>query len=166
MTTFFGGRSSRKRRSLGSGWLFSGAGLGAALMYLFDPSDGRRRRGMARDKLNQLVRQAQDRLQSASRDVSGRVKGMRAEAEAAAQQEQVSDDMLEQHVRAKLGQITAHPASIEVNVENGRVELSGTVMPNDHVPIVTAVESIPGVKAVDDDLNDYEQPGTSPGLQG
>jgi uncharacterized membrane protein len=52
------------------------AGLGAGLMYLLDPREGRRRRAMLRDQVRRLGRVERDLLGKASRDLSNRAHGL------------------------------------------------------------------------------------------
>jgi hypothetical protein len=56
--------------------ILSGLGIGAALMYLFDPQGGGRRRALIRDKAVKLNRQTRDALDGTMKDLSNRTKGM------------------------------------------------------------------------------------------
>jgi uncharacterized membrane protein len=58
---------------------FGGLGLGAGLMYLFDPDRGRRRRALVRDQGVHAAHEAQDALRTAGRDVRNRARGLAAE---------------------------------------------------------------------------------------
>ena len=49
--------------------LLTGLGLGAGLMYLFDPDRGRRRRTRIRDAAGHIVNAAGDAIGKAARDV-------------------------------------------------------------------------------------------------
>lgn len=60
--------------------LLSGLGVGAALMYLYDPQEGNRRRSMLRDKANSLNQQAQEAVQGRMEDLGNRARGMLHEA--------------------------------------------------------------------------------------
>jgi len=60
--------------------ILGGVGLGAALMYLFDPSGGGRRRALIRDKAVGLSNDASDALGSKGRDLRNRAKGVLHEA--------------------------------------------------------------------------------------
>ncbi len=57
-----------------------GAGLGAGLMFFFDPRQGRRRRALARDKVGSRLRRAGDALDARTRDIANRARGVVAEA--------------------------------------------------------------------------------------
>ena len=58
--------------------ILGGLGAGAALMYLFDPSEGNRRRSMIRDKATSLNNSAQTAVGGRVRDISNRAKGTAA----------------------------------------------------------------------------------------
>src|SRR5438874_12205809 len=55
---------------------FAGMGLGAGLMYVFDPQMGRRRRALARDKAVRLAHEAQDTAEVVRRDMTNRARGL------------------------------------------------------------------------------------------
>jgi hypothetical protein len=56
--------------------LLSGIGLGAALMYLFDPEGGNRRRALIRDKAVSLNNKTQRAVSGRVQDMSNRAKGV------------------------------------------------------------------------------------------
>src|SRR4051794_31874822 len=58
--------------------MLAGAGIGAGLMYLFDPQMGRRRRAIARDKAVSLTHEAQDAACVVGRDMRNRAQGLAA----------------------------------------------------------------------------------------
>lgn len=60
--------------------ILSGIGVGAALMYLFDPQDGNRRRALIRDKAVALSNDTQEALSGKAQDLSNRAKGLMHEA--------------------------------------------------------------------------------------
>jgi hypothetical protein len=63
--------------------ILGGLGAGAALMYLFDPNEGNRRRGLIRDKATSLNNSAQTAVGGRVRDLSNRAKGLLNESRAA-----------------------------------------------------------------------------------
>src|SRR5690606_27678757 len=75
--------------------MLTGAGAGAALMYIFDPQQGRRRRAIARDKLAHSSRVAGERAQATWKDVRQRSYGLYAEGRRLFRKGQVSDDTLQ-----------------------------------------------------------------------
>lgn len=56
--------------------VLGGIGVGAALMYLFDPKGGNRRRALIKDKAASLTSDAQEALNKRSKDLSNRAKGL------------------------------------------------------------------------------------------
>jgi hypothetical protein len=61
-------------------WMLGGIALGALIMFLLDPSKGRRRRALARDKMHSATLKAHKRIDAKSRDIANRAKGLRAKA--------------------------------------------------------------------------------------
>ena len=59
--------------------LLGGVALGAGLMYILDPDQGRRRRALLRDKLVSASNKASDAAGKTSRDLSNRAQGVIAE---------------------------------------------------------------------------------------
>lgn len=62
--------------------LVGGLGLGAALMYLFDPDRGRGRRALIRDKAEGAANKAGEYAEEVSRDLRNRAHEVVAEAKA------------------------------------------------------------------------------------
>jgi hypothetical protein len=60
--------------------VLGGIGVGAALMYLFDPNGGRRRRALIRDKAVGIRNDVTDAIEGKARDLSNRAKGAVHEA--------------------------------------------------------------------------------------
>src|SRR5262249_32815230 len=66
------------RRAVGPPPIFvalAGAGLGAGLMYIFDPQQGRRRRALVRDEFVHALHELDDAIGVLSRDLSNRSRG-------------------------------------------------------------------------------------------
>jgi hypothetical protein len=155
------GRSLRSMRSLqrsGRGLarvasLATAAGVGAGLMYALDPVAGGRRRALAYDKSQRAWRQTTDLLGKAGRDFRHRSLGLVAETRAHLRREDVSDELLIERVRARLGHLTEHANAIGVGVKNGCVTLSGPVLTQDQHAIVRGVSRVPGVRALIDGLD-------------
>ena len=63
--------------------ILGGLGAGAALMYLFDPNEGNRRRSLIRDKATSLNNSAQTAVGGRVRDLSNRAKGLLHESKSA-----------------------------------------------------------------------------------
>ncbi|PYS66770.1 MAG: hypothetical protein DMF73_20920 [Acidobacteria bacterium] len=66
--------------------LVGGVGLGAALMYIFDPDRGKRRRALIRDKVEAAGNKIGDKAEKMGRDLSNRAYGVVAETKSIFQQ--------------------------------------------------------------------------------
>jgi uncharacterized membrane protein len=143
-----------------------GAGVGAGLMYLYDPQLGRRRRALARDKFIHLTRRLDDAVEVTSRDLTNRALGVWAEMRSCLNSEDVSDEVLAERVRSELGGLTSHPSAIEVNAEQGQLTLSGPVLRDEANRLLKGVAAVRGVREVNDHLTVYDEPGEVPALQG
>jgi hypothetical protein len=56
--------------------ILGGLGVGAALMYIFDPDGGNRRRALIRDKATKFNRQTREAIEGRAKDISNRTKGL------------------------------------------------------------------------------------------
>ncbi len=143
-----------------------GVGLGAALMYIFDPDRGRRRRALARDQMAHTARLVKRAASATSRDLSHRVYGALAESGNLLRRENVSDDVLADRVRARIGRSVSHPHAISVTVTDGRVSLSGPVLAHEASRLLSGVSSVRGVKSVENLLTVHTEAENISSLQG
>lgn len=63
----------------GVGLLLCGVGVGAALMYVFDPRSGRRRRALIGDQVTSKINDLSDAAGSKARHIRNRARGVAAE---------------------------------------------------------------------------------------
>ena len=145
--------------------VISGLGIGAGLMYLFDPDRGKRRRAKVRDKARHLANKTDDVIGKTSRDLANRVTGIVSEAESLFTSGGASDEVLAARVRSKLGRVVSHPSSIEVKVTDGQVILSGPILAREVDELLECASAIKGVAGVENRLKVHEQPGSVSGLQ-
>jgi hypothetical protein len=143
-----------------------GAGMGASLMYFFDPGMGRRRRALVRDQGVHLARRLDDAVDVTSRDLTNRAAGVWAEVRSGFSGEEVTDEVLAERVRSQLGGLVRHPSALDVRAEQGDVTLSGPVLRDEVDPLLSGVASVRGVRSVEDHLSVHDEPGNVPGLQG
>src|SRR5262245_31743706 len=108
--------------------LLAGTGIGAALMYYFDPDRGTRRRSLVRDRVHRARSRARQSADAALKDVSNRARGTFAELRGALGAQFVPDEVLVERVRSKLGRCMSHPSSVHVTAHDGRVVLSGSIL--------------------------------------
>jgi uncharacterized membrane protein len=144
----------------------SAAAAGAISMYLLDPDHGRRRRAVMRDRLASGMSRLDDATSVASRDLRNRARGVAHEVRARFTREEVSDDILCERVRSRLGGAVSHTGAIEVAALSGRVTLSGAVLEREYVRLLRAVWAVRGVADVEDRLAVYESPAGISALQG
>jgi osmotically-inducible protein OsmY len=146
--------------------VLTAASAGAGLMYLLDPDGGRRRRSLVRDQLVRAAHRTGDAVDTTSRDVSNRARGVVAELRSRLANVQVSDDVLRARVRARIGAVVGHAGAIEAVVSEGWVTLRGPILADDVDRLVRRVRAVPGVRDVVDQLEVHDTPGGVPGLQG
>lgn len=143
-----------------------GLGLGLAIGYFFDPERGRRRRAMARDKAVGGLHTVSDAIETTKRDVSQRARGVVAEVRSALGPGGVSDDVLIERVRARLGGTTSHPGAIAVSASDGRVVLAGPILAEEMDRTVREAASVRGVRSLVNRLRPQAEGGRNPELQG
>lgn len=147
--------------------VIGGFGLGAGLMYLLDPDRGRRRRAIVRDRLSSRIGDSEAFLGKTARDSANRARGLLARTRTRVTPGgRVSDDVLAERVRSKLGRYVSHPGAIEVDAQRGRVVLRGPILAGEADDLLNAVATVRGVRQVENELEVHEQAGDVPGLQG
>jgi uncharacterized membrane protein len=142
------------------------AGMGAAAMYYLDPSRGRYRRALVRDRFVHTSHKAKHGLGVVGRDMRNRTVGTTATVRSLFESKTADDDVLADRVRAALGRVVTHPASIHVDARAGVVTLSGPVLADEVPLLISCVRSVRGVRDVESDLEVHAEPGRVPGLQG
>lgn len=147
--------------------VIGGAGLGAGLMYLLDPDRGKRRRALVRDQAVRSARKTREAAEATARDAQNRTRGIVYSVKSWISPEtHLSDDLLVERVRSKLGMLVRHPRSIEVTARDGTVILSGPVLADEVDSLVAMVSRVAGVRHVENRLDIHEEAGDVPGLQG
>jgi hypothetical protein len=146
--------------------LLTAAAAGAGLMFLLDPDRGRRRRALLRDQLVSAAHRTSDAMDTTSRDVTNRARGVVAELRGWMTHHEVDDATLRERVRSRIGAVVGHPSAIDVTVDEGRVTLRGPVLSEEVDRLLRRARGVPGVKDVVCSLDVYEEPGTIPALQG
>ncbi|HEX7044454.1 MAG TPA: SRPBCC family protein [Burkholderiales bacterium] len=146
--------------------VLASAVLGAVLMYYFDPSRGRYRRALVRDRLVHAAHKLQAGLDAALRDMRNRIEGLGASLRTYFVPMPASDPVLAERVHAKIGRLVSHPGSIEVTAHEGVVTLSGPILAEEVQRLIAGALEVPGVSGVVDRLEVYASPEHVPGLQG
>jgi hypothetical protein len=140
-----------------------GVGLGAGLMFVFDPVYGKRRRGLIRDKVTHAAVAARDVVGRRARDISNRARGLVAGAGAHLRREQVSDETLAARVRSKLGRAVSKSGDIEVLASEGRVTLRGIVPAQEAERLLRRVSRVRGVLDLENQLKLKRRHGEAAG---
>jgi CBS domain-containing protein len=146
-----------------------GAALGAGVMYFFDPRQGARRRALLRDACVRLCNETQHAVDVTKRDLTNRFHGLKAEASSyfsGTSSESVSDEQLKARIRSHLGRVSSHPRAIEVDVHDGRVTLRGPVLAAEAQQVFDCVRHVPGVRHVDNSMEQHREAGNISALQG
>ncbi len=146
-------------------WTFlSGMGLGAAVMFLLEPS-AHRRRAVVRDKATSAARRVARFSGKASRDLANRARGLSMEAYGRMREDNPTGETLAARVRARLGRAVSDPGALTVLVNDGRVTLRGPVLANELDDLIDAVSRVRGVRSVVNELDGHREAGNAPALQ-
>ncbi|HJR81600.1 MAG TPA: SRPBCC family protein [Anaerolineales bacterium] len=146
--------------------LLTSLGVGAGLMYFFDPRLGNRRRALVRDKATSLVNRLDDSVDVAMEDMRNRARGVLAEMSAKLTDQGAPDWILEERVRTNLGRLARHARAVHVQADGGRIYLSGPVLREDVDAILKAAARTRGVHGVENELQVVDNPQDIPALQG
>jgi uncharacterized membrane protein len=141
-------------------------GLGAGLMYFFDPQYGNRRRVLVQDKVNRWINSLDDSLERAKEDLRNRTRGVLSELTAKVSDQGAPDWILEERVRSNLGRMARNARAIDIRAQGGRIHLSGPVLREDRENILRAASRTRGVYGVEDELQVFDNPQDIPALQG
>lgn len=150
-------------------WLTAVAALaaGAAVMYYLDPDRGRRRRALVRDQVLSISHETGGMARARGKRAADRMKGLVARGRARLRPaEPESDAQLRDRIRSRLGRIVSHPRAVHVDVDRGRVSLSGHILAEDVDALMSSVHGMAGVHDVHNRLSVHDEPGHVPELQG
>jgi hypothetical protein len=146
--------------------LMTGAAVGAALLFVLDPNRGAKRRAMLRDKLVRAGRVAAEGAGTTARDMSNRARAVAASVRGRFSDDDASDDVVRERVRATLGRASSHPRALDVDVRDGRVTLRGPILASEARGVLAVTASVRGVQGVVDELERHETAAGIPSLQG
>jgi hypothetical protein len=143
-----------------------GAGIGAAVIFMLDPTGGGRRRALVRDKFARAGRLTRDGLDATARDMGNRARGIAAATRGRLWNGEVDDDTLIERVRAKLGRVASHSRAIDVLADDGIVTLRGPILASEVPNVLATIRSVRGVEDVVNHLQAHESAIGIPSLQG
>lgn len=141
------------------------ATVAGLLVYFLDPDTGRRRRALVKDRAVKLVKEADRAIGKASRDLSNRARGTVAEARSLLPLRVVSDEVLVEQVRARMGRVASFPHFVEVSSRDGVITLRGAVLESELEDLLSTISAIRHVSSVRNDLRAYKRPQDIPGIQ-
>lgn len=145
----------------------TGAAVGAGVMFLLDPIGGGRRRALVRDQMVRATHKTGDGLDALGRDAYNRARGIVAETWNSVHRDDANGRRLEERVRAELGRVVSHPRAIDVEAtDDGCVCLRGPILTEEANSALSAIQSVRGVCAVEDQLERHDTPENIPSLQG
>lgn len=123
---------------------------------------------MVRDQVVHYGHKADRAVDTAARDIRNRAVGVASEARGRFRGgEDAPPSVVEARVRSRLGRAASHPGSLGVTAdEDGRVTLTGPILTEEVERVVSAVESVRGVRDVIDRMEVHDSPAGVPGLQG
>jgi uncharacterized membrane protein len=139
--------------------------LGAGLMYFLDPLRGPGRRRRINEAVMHAERVERAMLQKAVRDAKQRAHGL-AERITHPPATDVSDEVIEQRLRARIGRAVSHPRALEIIVHAGHVILRGPVLEHEAPALLRMARIVPGVIDVIDRLERHATAESVPALQG
>jgi gas vesicle protein len=142
------------------------ASAGAAAMYFFDPDRGKKRRTLLRDKTKHTIRVANDKVDRTGRDIRNHVVGTFCKVQSLFREGELTDAVLQERVRSKMGRVISHPKAVKVAATDGIVSLSGPVMASEEHPLLNAINKIHGVKGIENLLEVHMQVADAPALHG
>lgn len=154
------------RKKLSTSGVLAGLALGAAAAYFADPKRGRRRRAHMRDRVDRTAHEAAGAVDRSLRDLTNRAHGLLSQALDMVMSGPVSDEVLCERVRSRLGRLLSHPGAIEVRVIAGTVMLRGDVLAAEARQLRAGLEYMPGVREVIDGVTLHESPEGVPSMQG
>jgi hypothetical protein len=133
--------------------------VGAAGMYFFDPSQGKRRRAVARDKVrSQIARQRRRRRQQAAYE-QGRRRGEMFRRAGAGRFHRRDDRSVAEHIHAVLERTDVPTADVTVEVVDDVVRLRGQVRTDDdRARVLAAVGAEAGTRQIDSMLHLPNEP--------
>jgi uncharacterized membrane protein len=144
--------------------------VAAGAAYLFDPQSGRRRRAFLRDQLSHSAHELLEFSGKARRDAGQRTRGLVemsvSRFRRAVAGERTADDLVVERVRAELGRLSSHPASIDVSCSDAIVHLQGDILKDEVDQVLRGIGKVRGVNSVVNELRIHADAGNIPALQG
>ena len=133
-------------------------GVGAGIVYFFDPQLGESRRTLLREKANNLVNKMDDSIYAAVEDTRNKTRGVLSEWIAKLSNQDNPDWILAERVRNALGRLTPHSRGVRVRADQGQIHLNGSILNVERDVILNAAARTRGVREVIDELQVFYSP--------
>ncbi|MGE5376157.1 MAG: SRPBCC family protein [Bacteroidota bacterium] len=140
-------------------------GLGAGMMYFFDPQQGGRRRAQIENQINKWISDLDTSIDTGKRDLRNRTRGLLSEMTARLSDQVAPDWILEERVRSNFGRISNNTRAVDVRADGGYIYLTGPALREDRDAILKAAARTRGVYGVEDELQLLDNPQDIPSLQ-
>lgn len=131
-----------------------GATLGGALVYLFDPDRGRSRRARLTDQASARARDAAESVKGGVEYQKGVARGIIHDVTEPLRRETTYDDeTLKQKVRSEALGYWPDPQSVEIDISDGTVRVSGSVQDEaGRTRLIELIRDVDGVGLIDNRL--------------
>jgi hypothetical protein len=143
-----------------------GVGICTTSMLLLDPLRGASRRALIRDKMVSARRKTGEAAGVTWRDLGNRIAGMRSKTKHLFSDEAVDDATVADRVKSALARATAHQRAVSVRTADQCVTLTGDALASEITSIVSAVQRVPGVVSVQNNIRTHSTAEGVPMLQG
>ena len=136
-------------------------------MFLLDPSRGRRRRAIIRDKATSYAGSSAEMVRKTTQDLRHRATGAYAATKSRLHRESgIPEQKLIGRIRSKMGRCLSNPHAVQVTANAGHVTLSGSVLAGEVQELIKCVRALPGVQSIDNFLEVHDPSDNHPSLQG
>ena len=123
-------------------------GIGTAIIaYLFDPERGKGRRARAMDQARSRMKRVQEAAERRMEYQSNRLKGLKHEFTADSPTAPFDDITLRQKIKSEI--IGPSQLAVDVEVQNGKVILSGELEDSQYQDFAKDIRKLSGVESVD-----------------
>lgn len=146
--------------------LIEGLSIGALAMYFYDPDRGNSRRAVVRDKVQSLYNAKLEAKDIMIKDTMNRVKGLAYKTKAKLSFHTPGDEQLLEQIRSKIGHAVSHDGALTIDVNQGKVRVSGPILADEQDALITCIWEVPGVEMIEHKLDVFEDAGNIPALQG
>lgn len=126
------------------------AATSATLIYFLDARAGARRRSTLADKIIHWGRVGVHRANRQFRYFMNRTYGRSYEIGKSllSNADEISDDILVERIRSKVGRILAHPKMLRIDSDQGRIRLSGYALTQEIPRLYQLVRRVRGVRSI------------------